>query len=400
MIAIRSSYEILRLMRAWPLIVVLLAQAAQAQQPAAIAGQIHTRDGAPVVAIRISAIVAAPPDARPEDGIQYYEDPPPVATTLTNAQGRFRLPAIPPGRYVVVAGVKGQATYFPSTTEAIRATVVTVGSAPTDNLEITLAQPIGGRVRGTISPPPPDAKAEIAVLSGFRLTELVEMPVAADGSFDFGHVPSGPYLLNFFPTPPGGRSVSFQVGTTDPPPIRYARPATHAVTGRLVVEKGPLPSAILGFRTDDSYVNATINPDGTFSTRLHAGRHVTDLGGMPVGYDMRSVRVGNTDVASGLTVRDADVSNVVITVKAPAQLPRLHGRVNGAPANARVQMTGPIVGSLTATIAADGTFDVPAIVPGLYYARVPEAPALGTTLVVVTQGANEAVIGTASPARK
>ena len=389
-------------MLAWPLIaawlvtVALIGQVSQAPQPAAVAGQIHTRDGAPVVAIRVSAIVAAPPDARPEDGIQYYEDPPPVATTLTNAQGRFRLLGIPPGRYVIVAGVKGQATYFPSTTEAIRATVVNVGSAPTDNMEITLAQPIGGRVRGTISPPPTYAKSEIAVLSGFRLTELVEMPVAADGSFDFGHVPSGPYLLNFFPTPPGGRSVSFQVGTTDPPPIQYTRPPTHAVTGRLVVEKGPLPSAILGFRTDNSYVNATIKPDGTFITRLHAGQHVTDLGGMPVGYDLRSVRIGNADAAKGIVVGDADVADVVITVKAPAQLPRLHGRVNGAPANARVQMTGPIVGSQSATIGADGAFDFPALVPGLYYARVPEAPGLGTTLVVVTQGANDVVIGAAS----
>jgi len=160
------------------------------------------------------------------------------------------------------------------------------------------------------------------------------------------------------------------------------------------------PPAILGFRTESSFVTATINADGTFATRLHAGQHVADLGGMPVGYELRSVRAGNTDVAKGLAITDADVSNVVITVRAPAQLPRLRGRVSGAPANAKVQITGPIVGSQTASIGTDGTFDFPALVPGLYYARVPEAPALGTTLVVVTQGGvNEAVIG-APPARQ
>ena len=386
----------LRVMITWPLITALLLQVSPSpQQATALAGQIHTRDGAPVVAIRVSAIVAAPPDARPEDGIQYYLDPPPVATTLTNAQGRFRLPAIPPGRYVIVAGIQGRATYFPSATEAIRATVVTVGGAtPTDNLEITLAQSIGGRVRGTISPPPADAKTEIAVLSGQQFTELVEMPVAGDGSFDFGHVPSGRYLLNFFPTPPGGRSVSFVVGTGDIPPIQYTRPRTHAVTGRLVVEKGPLPSAILLFRTDDNYVTATIHPDGTFTTRLQAGLHVTDLGGMPVGYDLRSVRIGNTDAATGIAVRNTDVSNVVIAVKTPAQLPSLKGRVTSAPAKATVQLTGPIVGSVSATIGAGGSFTFPALVPGLYYARVVDAPALGTTPVVVTaQGGTEVVIG-------
>jgi hypothetical protein len=89
-----------------------------------------------------------------------------------------------------------------------------------DNLEITLAQPIGGHVRGTISPPPSD-KSEIAVLSGQRLTELLEMPVKADGSFDFGHVPSGPYLLNFFPDATGR---TFRVV-----PGRHQRSTAHSV---------------------------------------------------------------------------------------------------------------------------------------------------------------------------
>jgi len=383
-------------MLGWTLIVALLLQAAQVARPAVVGGQIHTRDGAPVVAMRVSAIVAAPPDARPDDGIQYYLDPPPVATTLSDARGRFRLPAIPPGRYVIVAGMLGQATYFPSTTEATRATVVNVGgSTATDNLEMTLAQPIGGRVRGTMTPPPAGTSSQIAVLSGTKLTELLEMPVAADGSFDFGHVPSGSYLLNFFPTPPGGASVAFQLGNGDLPPIRYVSPATRAVTGRLVVENGPLPNAILGFRAPDtSYVVATINPDGTFATRLPAGRQQTDLGGMPVGYDLRSVRVGNVDAVNGFTIGNADVPNVVITVKAPKQLPRLRGRVTGAPANATAQLTGPIVGSVSAAIGADGTFEFPALVPGLYSLRIPQVPSLGTATVAVTpQGANEIAIG-------
>jgi hypothetical protein len=382
-------------MLGWALILALLLQGAQATRSGAIGGQVHTRDGAPVVAIRVAVIAAPAPDARPEDGIQYYQDPPATATTMTDARGRFRLPAIPAGRYVIVAGIQGRATYFPSTLEPTRATVITVGgAASTDNLEITLAEAVGGRVRGTISPPPPSARSEIAVLSGTRLSELIEMPIGADGSFDFGHVPSGPYLLNIFPTPPGAASLTFQVGTTDPPLIDYKRPPTHAVSGRLVVERGPLPITILGFRTATSYVNATINPDGTFATKLHAARHLVDVGGMPVGYDVRSVRVGAADAGSGFVVGTADVSNVVITIKAPATLPSLHGRVTGAPSNARVEMTGPIVGSVSTAIGADGTFDFPALVPGLYYLRVPQMPSLGTTNVVVSStGTNGVVVG-------
>jgi hypothetical protein len=383
-------------MLGWSLILALLLQGgAQLPPPGAIAGQVRARDGSPVVAIRVAVIPAAPPDARPEDGIQYYQDPPPAATTMTDARGHFRLPAVPAGRYVLVAGIQGRATYFPSIAEPTRATVISVGGVTrTDNLEITLVEPVGGHVRGTITPPPSSARAEIMVLSGTRLSELIEMPVAADGSFDFGHVPTGPYLLNVFPTPPGGASLVFQVGTSDPAPIVYKRPATQTVSGRVVVEKGPLPTAILGFRTATSFVNAAINPDGTFTTKLHAARHVVDLGGMPVGYDVRSVRVGNADAANGFVVGAADVSNVVITVKAPVNLPSLRGRVNGAPANARVEITGPIVGNVTANIAADGTFTFPALVPGLYYLRVPQMPSLATTNVVVTsQGTNEVTVG-------
>jgi hypothetical protein len=377
----------------WPLLLALL-QGAPASRPGDIAGQIHTRDGAPVVAMRVSAIAAAPPDARPQDGMQYYQDPPPIAVTLTDAQGRFRLPPIPPGRYVIMAGILGKATFYPAATEPMLATVVTVGGAtPTNSLDMTLVQQVGGRVRGRVTPAAAIPRSTIAVLSGTRLSELIEVPIGADGSFDFGHVPAGPYLMNIFPTPPGAASYTFQVATTDPPPLRITLPATHAVSGRLVVENGPLPTTILGFRTTTSYVNATINPDGTFTTRLHSATHLADVGGMPVGYSVRSVRVGTTDDSSGITVGNADISNVVITIKAPADLPRLRGRVNGAPAGARVEMTGPIVGSVSTSLNANGEFEFPALVPGLYYLRVPQVPALGTTDVAVTsQGTSDIVV--------
>jgi hypothetical protein len=388
-------------MSGWLLIIASLLQAVAAPRAGVIGGEIHTRDGAPVVAIRVAVITAAPPDARPEDGMQYYQDPPPLATTLTDARGRFRLPAVPPGRYVIMAGILGKATFYPAATDAMRATVVTVGgNNATDNLQMTLAQQVGGRVRGSIVPPPAD-RSSIAVLSGTRLSELIEVPIAANGAFDFGHVPTGPYLLNIFPTPPGAASYTFDVGTSDPQPLRITLPGTHTVSGRVVVDNGPLPATILGFRTATSYVNATINPDGTFTTRLHAATHRPDVGGLPVGYSVRSIRVGAGDASTGIVVGNADVANVLITIAAPARLPRLHGRVIGAPPNSRVEMTGPIVGPVSAAVNGDGTFDFPALVPGLYYARIPQAPSLGTTDIAVTsEGTSEAVIPGPGSARR
>src|SRR5215208_532864 len=112
------------------LVVALLLQAAPATR-GVVAGQIQIRQGSPAAAVRVSAIPAPPPEARPEEGIQYYEARPPVSTVLTNAQGRYRLGNIPPGRYYIVASMLGQATYYPGATEAFRATVVTVGAGAT-----------------------------------------------------------------------------------------------------------------------------------------------------------------------------------------------------------------------------------------------------------------------------
>src|ERR1043166_5249145 len=99
------------------LVIGLLLQAASAPapRPGVVTGQVQTADGTPVVAVRIAAIPAPPPEARPEEGTQYYTAQPPVSTAMTNGQGRYRLANIPPGRYYIVAGLIGQATYYPAT---------------------------------------------------------------------------------------------------------------------------------------------------------------------------------------------------------------------------------------------------------------------------------------------
>src|SRR6185369_4522457 len=123
--------------------------------------------------------------------------------------------------------------------------------------------PLGGRVRGHVSPAPGEGQ-ERAVLSGLKLQELLEMPVGKDGTFEFGYVPRGTYLLSFFPTPPGMPSRVFQVGDDDVASLEFVRPPVHTVSGKIVVQNGPLPTALLAFSTDQSYVNVPIRPDGSF----------------------------------------------------------------------------------------------------------------------------------------
>ena len=348
-----------------------------------VIGQVQTREGAPATAVRVAAIPAPPPGVRPDDGIQYYVAPPPVRVTQTDDQGRYRLAGFPPGRYLIVAGLVGMGTYYPGQIDALRASVVTVTADAPSTVDIKLVTPSGGRVAGRVTPAP-QGPGEIAVLSGVTLAEVSEVAVGTDGRFGFGRVPPGRYLVSLFPTPPGFGSLVVDVREADVTALEIKRPPVRTISGQVVTSSGPIPTGLLALVTDTSYVPITINADGTFSARAQAARHRFDFGGMPAGYSMTSVRAGSQEVSNGLTVGDADISGLVVTVKAPQNLPRIRGTIAGLTKPSTVEMKGPIVGALTTAIGKDGSFQFPAATPGLYYLRVPEAPELGTVHVAVT----------------
>ena len=350
--------------------------------PGVVTGQIQTKDGGPATAVRVAAIPAPPPRAR--EGLNYYVPPAPTAITQTDDQGRYRLTNLPPGEYLIAAGLVGVGTYYPNETDWLRASAVTVTAAAPANVDIRMVSPIGARVAGRVTPPPAGSN-EIAVLSGVRLAEVAEIPVGADGQFAFGRLPAGRYLVSLFPTPPGFGSVAVDVREADVTTLEIKRPPVHAVSGRVVMSSGPIPNGLLALITEKSYVPIAINPDGTFTARAQSASHRFDFRGMPVGYTMTSVRLGSQDLSQGLTIGNADISGVVVTVSAPGNLPRVRGTIAGLNKPSTVEMRGPIVGALTTAIGKDGSFAFAAATPGLYYLRVPEAPELGTVPVVVSR---------------
>ena len=366
-------------------LLALVLQAPAAARTGTVTGQLQTREGAPAVAVRVFALGAPPPGVRPEDGTQYYTVPPPARTTITDDQGRYSLTNIPPGRYYIVAGALGQATYHPGVDDSNRATVVQVTPGSMATMDFKLVSKLGGRVSGHVRPGA--GPQDRVVLSAVRLSEIIEMPVKADGTFDFGYVPKGSYLLNLFPLLPGLASFAFEVGDADITTIEFVKPVLHTVSGRIAAQSGPLPNGLLAFYTNETYVAATINPDGTFTTRLQSAKHRVDVAGMPGGYGLASVRVGSIDATEGVTVGDGDVSGVVITVTAPRALPQVGGRITGlATAQvkpARVEMTGPIIGKVQATVQNDGSFTFGPMTPGRYDLRVPDVPGLAPISVVV-----------------
>jgi hypothetical protein len=366
---------------------LVLLQAAAPARPGVVTGQLQTPQGAPAASIRVSALPAPPPNILPSDGQNYYAATAPAATTLSDAQGRYRLANLAPGRYFVVASVFGYPTFYPAGTNADRATVVTVGAEkPSEGVNFSIQMPPGGRVSGRVSTPAAPGVQEKAVLSGVALGELLESPIGADGSFTFGHLPKGAYLLSLFPAVPGMPSRTFRVEESDVR-VDLARPTLRNVSGRVVVQKGPLPYGWLGFETTSSYETAHVNADGTFRTQLQPARHKVELAGMPGGYSLSSVRLGNQDLSQGVVVGSGDVTGLVITVSPPANLPKLRGKVTGVPSanltSAKVELTGHIVGALEAEVKPDGSFEFPAVTPGSYRVRVPQVASVPPSIVVV-----------------
>jgi hypothetical protein len=367
------------------LTVMLQAAAATPPRPGVVLGRLVTPAGDPAAAIRVTAVPAPGPNIRPSDGQNYYAGTAPASTALTDANGRYRLANLAPGRYFIVARVFGYSTFYPDTTNPDGATVVTVGAtAPVEGIDFTMQMPPGGRISGRVDTP--SAQPERAVLSGLELADLIETPVAPDGSFTFGHLPKGSYLVSLFPAPPGMASRAFTVGDTDMR-IDLVRPALRTVRGRVVVPAGPIPYSWLGFETATSYETARIEADGSFQIRLQPARHAVALSGLTAGYSLGSVRLGQQDVTSGLVVGAEDISGLVVTLKVPAQLPRLRGRLTDVPAatlaDARVELTGRVIGPLEARVQKDGSFEFPALTPGTYRVRVPQVPDATPSYVVV-----------------
>ena len=369
-----------------------LQGAPAAQQGGSVAGQIQGRDGSRPAGVRVSALTVPSGNMGPETGANYFEFGPPAATALTDAQGRFRLEGLPAGRYFIMAGLVGQPTYYSGNGAGSQnpSTITTIAAGQSvPGLDFKLLFDVGTTVSGRINLGTNMAAGQTAVLTGSKVEEFLQTPLRPDGTFEFGRVPAGSYLLTTFPLPPGVIPQPVIVRNTDVKGLELAIPSTQTVTGKIVMQNGgPIPVSILGFYNVQSYIGATVNGDGTFAVKLHPARHTADVAGLPVGYRLVSVQLGSNDVTKGFNVGNTDVSGITVTVAGPLSLPRVKGKVNGLPIQrttaARVELTGPIFGSLQAALASDGSFEIPKVVPGLYKVRVLQVPEFTPVELVVT----------------
>jgi hypothetical protein len=359
--------------------------------PGAVTGQLRTLDGVPAVNVRVVAFVVPRGRGNPDDSINYFEMAAPVDRTLTDNEGNFRLQELLPGRYYLMAGAAGpgQATYYPGGPNIRDAQVLTVESGvEINNLNFQLVNRLGGKVSGRVNASMAAIGPRTATIQGGKLEELLEVPVRPDGSYTFGHVPPGKYLLSLYPPTPGIASMPITVGNDDVSDLELEPLPTKQVTGRIIVRNGSIPHGLLGFYTVKTWVGGKINEDGTFSVDLHSTLHQIDFAGLPVGYTVASVKVASKDVTEqGILVGDADVSDVLITLNAPRRLAVVKGKITGLPANrfgsTGVVLTGPTFNRGQADVQQDGTFQFDAVVPGLYKLTLNGIPEFAPLTVIV-----------------
>jgi hypothetical protein len=367
---------------------------AQPVLPGAVKGQVRTVDDVPAVSVRVIAL-AVPKFGTPDLALNYFSIDAPVQQTLTDTQGNYTLVDLPPNNYYILAGVAGKGTYYPNSLTVHKAEPVTVQSSTlVDSVDLKLLNKLGGKISGRVNADMSQLGPRAATLSATHLEELLEVPVSAQGTYEFGHVPPGKYLLSLFPPTPGIASMPITLADEDLSGLELVPLPTKRVSGRIISRNGPLPHGILGFYTEKTYVGGKISDNGTFSVDLHSTRHQIDFAGLPVGYSLATVKIGNEDMTQrGIVVGNADVSDVVITVNAPTRLAKIRGKVTGLPANrftdTIIELTGPTFNRLHADIQQDATFEFPTVVPGLYKLALKgigasaQLPEMATTTVVV-----------------
>jgi hypothetical protein len=269
------------------------------------------------------------------------------------------------------------------------AEIVTVEASKETTLNFKLLHKLGGKVSGKINADMAALGPRTATLTGPPLEDLLEVPIKPDGSFEFGYVPPGNrYLVSLWPPTSGIASFPVTVTQADVSGIELTPLPTKKVSGRIVVKNGNIPYGILGFVTPRTFVPGKINEDGTFNVELHSTTHQIDFSGLPVGYSLASVKMGDRDVTpQGVIVGGSDVTDVLITLNAPRKLATVKGKITGLAreryASTGVVMTGPTFNRGQADVEQDGSFQFDAVVPGLYTLSLNGVPEFKPITVVV-----------------
>jgi len=358
-------------MKALLLTAALLIQAAGQlpNQTGSVTGRL-TKNGQPAANIRVGAMVI------PEAGVSVAEASSLASVVLTDADGRYRLENIPPGRYYVTAGFVDTPTYFPgvSAIGSAKAVVVEAG-VTTEGIDFTTAVSAGATVSGRVIYPPGQSvpiNQKVTLVGAVRMAAALESVLKADGSFEIQRVRPGTYTLR---VPPWTATVI--VGDEDVPGVDIEVP--YNVAGTVTVENnGPLPNlslSLVSAKPRAEPQKLALSAAGAFSSQLTPGEYRLGVSGVPDGYAIKTISSGPVDlVANPLTVvagTPPAAISVLLAVASPPPWVTVSGKVSGpgfepgTPYSMTLTGKGLLV-PIQSRTSPDGSFEVARVLPGDY----------------------------------
>jgi len=216
-----------------------------------------------------------------------------------------------------------------------------------------------------------------------------------DGSFKFSNVPPGTYTLTVNPAVLA-QPISMVVGDKDITGIEAVVVPTAVVTGTVLVDGGgPRPRIFLSFSAFKGGVPAspaTTLPDGTFRVVLREDEYQPAWSNLPAGYQLESITAGSLDLLKNTLKITGDTSLppivLRVSVDSTSSWVKVSGRISGL-SRGQIQgkrltlSSGPFLDPQDTALNADGSFEYPRVLPGVYTARLtPAIPVPDTTIIV------------------
>lgn len=386
-------------MNLWTWALVALATLGLQQNPVngSISGTLKFAGGAAADGVRVTAM------AVPDAGVPQSEASVFVSITQTDANGRYRLEDVPPGRYYVTAGLVAAPTYHPGTADPVAASIVTVtAGAALTGYDFTTRVSTGVRVQGRVlltTPVTGVPSPQQVVLNGIQ---SFQAPIDADGGFEFRRIPPGTYRIS--PVPSGGfpSGASLVVGDKDISGVAVAVSQMIFVSGRVVTEDGsPLPNvnASAVARMASLTSSSSIQQGGTFALRLTKGEFQISVAGLPPGYALKSIAKGNTNLGLAALQLDDSQENLVLTLSvvplSTLRTVKLSGRIvnvgrEWATANRVVRIAGPGGSPMIDTpLKADDSFVFSNVPVGRYETTLVGVPPFYSAFPEITVGSDD-----------
>ena len=382
-------------------------------QNGVVTGQVRTREGAPAAGVRVVA-QAAESGGPSTDGAAF------ASLAETDAQGRYRLEGVPPGRYYIAAGLVSALSYYPGVAAITEATTVMVasGSAPS-GIDFALVRSVGVRVSGTVRGIPDNVPSNVRRVAlspinapGTRLTDVALQP---GGKFEFSRVFPGSYNVLTSATPTA--TIRIEVGDRDIADIEVKLPPV--LSGRVVVEGGeklpiqaaavaagvtdpPAPIRLQARRASVNAATATPTVGGVFILVLPPGEYQIVFPLLPLGYHVKSFTHGSVNLLEAplvVTENTKEEIQLLLTKTPPPGVQpgvTVSGRVNDIPADGvpnppwvTIQSATNVAGVTQqrmseVLVQADGTFALQDVPPGNYTIRPSSGPA--QSISVTTTG--------------